>query len=83
MSLLPRELTEAESREKEHCALTNAQKAQNAVGSTLVAIGFVGLTIATAGASLAVQAVSSLVPVPLNFVAPNATKNAYYLGYLH
>jgi len=80
---LPAELDESQSATKAECKLTTKQKAQNIIGSTVVAVAFVGLTVATAGASLAVQAASSLVPVPLNFVAPNATKNAYYLGYLH
>lgn len=79
----PHALTPLESSEKEHCALRSQQLAANIAASGVVLAAFVGITLATAGSSLIVQALTGATPATLNMVAPNATKNAYYLGYLH
>lgn len=41
------------------------------------------MTALTAGAPLAIQAATSVVPVPLDWMVPIPGKNLYYLGYVH
>jgi hypothetical protein len=76
-------LTDTERLEKNHSRLSNAQRARNAAQSTAVFVFYAGLTVATAGSSLLVQAAASVIPVPVSWALPNALKNAYYLGYMH
>ena len=76
-------LSEQDRRVENASRLTSAQTARNAVQSTAVFIFYAGVTVATAGSSLLVQAAASVIPVPVGWALPNAMKNSYYLGYMH
>jgi hypothetical protein len=66
-----------------HCSLTTKQKAHNTANITAAGVVGLAVTALTAGAPLAIQAATSVVPVPLDWVVPIPGKNAYYLGYVH
>jgi hypothetical protein len=69
--------------EKVHCSLTSSQKLHNTANLTVAGVAGAAATVLTAGAPLAVQAATSIVPVPLDWLVPVPTKNAYFLGYMH